>query len=308
MFAYKAPWIFLLALWILGSTWWHVCKIKYLCMDKSDSALIAPKSFVYTLEDGNRFRLEIPGHFSFATSNPDFNSQALGRSLDTLAAYLKANPERAMVITGYYSSAEMNKTSFTNLGLARAEEIKQYLIQQGVPVGSIQTMGAAGNLQVTASGDSLYDGLGFAFIAIEKATTPPISTTTGALTQEEDLAASQKFKSVFEPVDLYFPKGRANYIKTEATKAFFTEAIQYLQENKAKKLLLTGHTDNSGPEQVNMQLSLDRANVVKVDLQKAGVHADQIEVQPKGETQPKADNSMVSGRQANRRVTVVVIQ
>lgn len=308
MFAYKTPWIALLALWILCSIWWHVCKIKYLCIDEGQPALTSSKTSVFTIADGNRFRLELPGNFRLAKSKPNINANSMSRSLDTLVTYLKANPGRSMTIIGYYSLAETNATNFKNLGQARAEEMKRYLMQQGISAESLQTISVKDNLLFTAQGDSLEGGLDFAFADSEKIKTEPLTTTVVATTKEEELTASPKFRSIVNPIDLYFPLDGTNYFKTIDTKIFFDEAIQYLRENKDKKLLLTGHTDNSGPEPVNMQLSLARANVVKANLLKAGVNPDQIEVQSKGETQPKADNSTLSGRQANRRVTVAVVQ
>jgi OOP family OmpA-OmpF porin len=57
-----------------------------------------------------------------------------------------------------------------------------------------------------------------------------------------------------------------------------------------------------------MRLSRDRASDVKAKLRQSGISSDQILVEAKGETTPKADNSTLSGRKANRRVTVVVVQ
>jgi len=326
MFANKTPWIVLLVLWMIGSTWWHVCKIKHLCADDTRPASEAtateptlettpPGADGYTIADGNRFRLELPGNFSFAKSGANANMNTLGGSLESLVTYLKANPDRKVEIMGYYSPSETNTASLANLGLARAEGIKQYLVQQGIPATSLTTIGTERNLPFTAKGDSLYGGLDFAFSGAEPATTgsvsasvtPPAPVTLTEPTTEAALAASEKFKSVFEPIDLYFPLSEANYIKTPDTEKFFGEATKYLAEHKDKKLKLTGHTDSSGPDDVNLRLSLDRANDVKAKLRKSGIPANQIMVEAKGETQPKADNSTISGRKANRRVTVVVL-
>ncbi|GAB4016524.1 OmpA family protein [Spirosoma koreense] len=310
----KTPWIILLILWMIGSTWWHVCNIKNLCPNDSapigtDSAVYTtpPGADVYTIADGNRFRLELPGHFSFATSGANANMNTLGGSLESLVKYLKDNPGRTLELVGYYSPAEVNKTSFANLGLARAEGLKQYLVQQGVPATSITTKGVERNLPFTTKGDSLYGGIDFAFTGLDAS--KPDATKLAVInepTSEKELAEAEKYTSVFEPIDLYFALGEASYIKTTETKKFFDEAVKFLAANKGKKLLLTGHTDNTGPEDVNLRLSRDRANDVKQKLVKSGINSDQIEVRAKGETEPKADNKTLSGRKANRRVTVVV--
>ncbi|WP_420150121.1 OmpA family protein [Spirosoma sp.] len=320
----KTPWIILLILWMIGSTWWHVCKIKQLCPDGTQSNVTSGDSTllttpigadVYTIADGNRFRLELPGHFSFATSGANANMNTLGGSLEPMLKYLKKNSERTLEIVGYYSPAEVNRTDFPNLGLARAEGMKQYLVQQGLSAESITTKGEERNLPFAAKGDSLYGGIDFAFGGKEAETTEPVTSSTPSTTSlvvmndptsEKELAEAQKYTSVFEPIDLYFPLGEANYIKTDETQKFFDEAVKYLSAHKDKKLLLTGHTDNTGPEESNMRLSRDRANDVKNKLRKSGIDSDQIDVSAKGESEPKADNKTLSGRKANRRVTVVV--
>ncbi|GAB3699205.1 hypothetical protein GCM10027592_24970 [Spirosoma flavus] len=336
MFANKTPWIILLILWMLGSTWWHVCKIKELCVEDAQptvstsdpEATTPPGADGYTIADGNLFRLDFPGQFTFAKSGANANMNTLGGSLDELTAYLKKNPGRKVEVIGYYGSDELNSTSFANLGLARAEGMKQYLVQQGIPAASITTKGVERSMPYTAKGDSLSGGLDFAFsgetssppeaettaapisepVATAATSTPPAILTLTEATTERELAEGQKFKSIFEPIDLYFPLAEANYIKTKETVKFFEEAIRYLSEHKDKKLQLTGHTDNSGADNINLQLSRDRANDVKARLRKAGVPSSQIEIRAKGESEPKADNSTMSGRKANRRVTVVVIQ
>lgn len=305
----------LLVLWMLGSTWWHVCKIKQLCADTDPHASVSEfQRPSLSIADGDRFQLNLPGHFSFAKSGANANMNTLGGSLDSLTAYLKANPGRTLTITGYYSAAETNTTSFANLGLARAEGIKQYLVQQGIPAASLTTAGVErSDLAFTPTGDSLYGGLDFGFGGTLATTTtdltvetPPAPVTLTASVTEDELAAAEKFTSVFKPIDLYFPLGKADYIVTPEVTRFFAEATKYLSENKDKTLLLTGHTDNTGSDVTNLRLSRERANTVKARLRRSGINPTQIRADGKGETQPKADNSTFAGRKANRRVTVVV--
>ena len=347
MLTNKAPWIILLVLWMIGSTWWHVCKIKQLCFDvepastvelpteETDVYTTPPGADGFTIADGNLFRLMFPRNFSFAKSGANTNINALGGPIDPLITYLKGNRDRTLEITGYYTSAETNATTFPNLGLARAEGMKQYLVQQGIPVSSLTTKGTERNLPATVKGDSLVGGLGFAFggaepaadelveteLTVSKPTetsaaatpTATATTSTAALiimtepVTEKELAEAQKFTSIFKPMDLYFSLGEATFIKTDETTKFFDEAAKVLNASPGKKLLLTGYTDDKGPDQMNLQLSRDRANDVKARIRKSGVKSEQIEVKAKGESEPKADNSTLSGRKANRRVTVVVL-
>ncbi|WP_080240067.1 OmpA family protein [Spirosoma rigui] len=333
----KTLWVILLVLWMMGSTWWHVCQIKQLCADdqpaagdslalEKPSATFAPDGL--SIADGQAFKLALLGNFSFARSGFVANMSTLGTvdeksPLDSLTAYLKANPGRALTIVGCYTGDEANTTSFTNLGLARAEGVKQYLIQRGIPATALSTQGelvsgAGGSgLMFTPAGDSLYGGIKLGFegaAAVSIPDTTALATTAPAApapatplpTTEAGLAAAEKFTSVFQPIDLYFPLGEATYIKTGETVKFFAEAAKYLAAHKEKKLLVTGHTDNSGDDAVNLRLSRQRANQVKARLRRSGIDQGQIAVDAKGETTPKASNDTREGRKANRRVSVVV--
>lgn len=67
-----------------------------------------------------------------------------------------------------------------------------------------------------------------------------------------------------------------------------------------------GHTDSTGPEEYNEQLSLRRATSVKNFMVSEGIDAGIIDVSGKGESSPIADNSTREGRAENRRVEIHV--
>ncbi len=317
MFTNKTPWIVLLLLWMGGSTWWHVCKIKQLCGDDAPSTSLTANAVAMpglTIADGEKLNLNVPGNFVYAKSGDVANAAAVGNTLQTVADYLKANPGRMMTVTGHYHADEQNPGSYPNLGIARAEAIKADLVNLGVPAAQVATASMlvstpeGAMMPYSARGDSLYGGLAFSFTgkAVAAAVAAADTTTAAKPKTEEALAEAQKFTSVFKPIDLYFKTGKSSYIKTEDTKKFFAEAEKYLGDHKDKKLLLTGHTDDTGPEGVNLELSKARAGGVRSRLRKDGIDGDQITVEAKGETQPKEPNATSEGRKANRRVTVVV--
>lgn len=309
MLTNKTLWIVLLVLWIGGSTWWHVCRIKQRCLDDVFSSADASDNRpVLTIADGDRFRLAVPNPFRFARSDASANLNHVGGSLRPLTDYLRANPGRTLTITGYYDRSERNASGFASLGLARAESIRQHLIRQGGRAASLQIRGRAVNAPdapngvLTTEGDSLYGGLGFAFAE----TSSPAPTTDDLPDTEDELAAAETFTSVFEPINLYFSLGGSKYIKTPETKQFFDEAARYLAAHKDKKLLITGYTDDRGPEEVNQRLSRERANSVRLVLRQWHIDAEQLIVDAKGEDDPRTSNDTREGRKANRRVTIVV--
>ena len=283
-------WIALIA-WICGSTYWHVCKIKQLC-DGPSASSVGYTVPALKITDGTTLNLESSSNFGFKKSLPGVNYANVQRELDSLANYLKMNPNRKTTITGLYSSVETNATTFADLGLARADAIKQYLVGAGVPAAQLETASRMTDIAFSPE-DSLHGmEFGFGDLALPKT--------------EEALAAAEKYEGVFNPIDFYFGTAKADYIKTDENKRFLDEAKKYLAANKDKKLVLTGHTDSEGDDASNQRLSEKRAADVKTRLVKVGIAADQIVTDAKGETEPKADNNTAEGRKANRRVSVVV--
>ena len=74
---------------------------------------------------------------------------------------------------------------------------------------------------------------------------------------------------------------------------------------KTKRILLVGHTDDSGNTTENANLSERRAAAVARLFQAQGVASANLYFQGAGETLPVADNHTEAGRAANRRVEIV---
>jgi len=71
-------------------------------------------------------------------------------------------------------------------------------------------------------------------------------------------------------------------------------------------ILVTGHTDNTGSEKYNQDLSERRAKAVKNYLILKGISAGRITSMGFGETMPVASNATPEGRQKNRRVEIEI--
>ncbi|GGD18687.1 cell envelope biogenesis protein OmpA [Aquisalinus flavus] len=77
-----------------------------------------------------------------------------------------------------------------------------------------------------------------------------------------------------------------------------------LQKYNQTTILVEGHTDSTGADQYNLDLSIRRAESVGNYLAAQGVDVPRIRALGYGETRPVADNSTEAGRQQNRRVEV----
>jgi outer membrane protein OmpA-like peptidoglycan-associated protein len=71
-------------------------------------------------------------------------------------------------------------------------------------------------------------------------------------------------------------------------------------------IVVEGHTDSTGSDTYNMQLSDRRANSVKRLLVQRGVADYRITTIGYGESRPVATNNTPEGRQMNRRVEIRV--
>ena len=94
-------------------------------------------------------------------------------------------------------------------------------------------------------------------------------------------------------------------IKPEAA-AILDRLVAFMNENKDKKVNLSGHTDNVGTDAYNMKLSDRRWMSVQDYVVKKGVDAGRVSGQGFGESKPIADNKTAEGRAKNRRVEIKV--
>jgi outer membrane protein OmpA-like peptidoglycan-associated protein len=74
-----------------------------------------------------------------------------------------------------------------------------------------------------------------------------------------------------------------------------------------ERVRIDGHTDASGKETYNQQLSLRRAKSVATVLQGVGMKEENIQLRGLGSSKPVATNDTAEGRTENRRVAIVVI-
>ncbi|MDR6956941.1 outer membrane protein OmpA-like peptidoglycan-associated protein [Pseudomonas brassicacearum] len=74
-----------------------------------------------------------------------------------------------------------------------------------------------------------------------------------------------------------------------------------------ERVRIDGHTDASGSQAYNEQLSIRRANSVSKVLIGVGMRQENVQSRGLGSSKPVASNDTVDGRTENRRVAIVVI-
>lgn len=79
-----------------------------------------------------------------------------------------------------------------------------------------------------------------------------------------------------------------------------------LREYRATLIVISGHTDNVGDPNFNLDLSQARARSVAEHLAQSGIAYPRLMIEGFGAARPVADNSSESGRASNRRVELML--
>ena len=108
-----------------------------------------------------------------------------------------------------------------------------------------------------------------------------------------DIAAALKFES-----------GKVNIV-TNSLQGL-DSLVQIMTQYPTTRLLITGHTDNTGSRKINDPLSLSRAKKVQTYLVKKGLALNRTSIIGLADTQPIASNETNKGRAQNRRVDLTI--
>ena len=77
-----------------------------------------------------------------------------------VADYLNAHADRSILLTGLYSNKEQNSSILPNLGLARAQSVKEILLDLGCPKKQI---GVGAAMNQLSSNQTLLGGIHYSF-------------------------------------------------------------------------------------------------------------------------------------------------
>lgn len=91
------------------------------------------------------------------------------------------------------------------------------------------------------------------------------------------------------------------------TRASLDKFSEVLKKYPDTNLSIEGHTDSTGSDEHNLQLSKQRAQAVSDYLASHGVSSHRFSVIGYGESRPVASNDTLEGRQANRRVEINIV-
>jgi outer membrane protein OmpA-like peptidoglycan-associated protein len=82
--------------------------------------------------------------------------------------------------------------------------------------------------------------------------------------------------------------------------------VLFMYSKPALEIVISGHTDNTGTETHNLQLSENRARAVAEYLRGKGIDSHRIQHTGYGSTMPVMNNDTAAGRLKNRRVEMLI--
>lgn len=279
------PGLVIFTIWCVISVRWYVCGIHELCKETDelpDKASEQPRPAVDEVLSSSE---QAPLAFQWSGATPITNED-FGDFRDSLKSGFDQSPASVIEITGIYDPQEINNSDFENLGVARAENIKQLLLTSGIK-RSMRIKSRTGDLSAGLSGN-IRNAYQFELV-------PQEEVTDGFLITE----ATNKLVIHF-PLNSASPEGDQrvqNALKNLAKQAM----------NSDRNLLVVGHTDNLGESMDNMKLGLARAAIIKEMLLSYGMQENKVLEESEGEAVPLVRNTTPRGRQQNRRVEIILI-
>ena len=122
----------------------------------------------------------------------------------------------------------------------------------------------------------------------------------------QQLISSEQTNKAITLDKIFFNTGSA---KLKSVSLPQIEAVaKQLMDNEQTKILIRGHSDNTGSVQQNSLLSLSRSGSMKKALGQMGVEANRIRIEGVGPLEPIASNETAAGREKNRRIELIVIE
>ncbi|NGP88163.1 OmpA family protein [Fodinibius halophilus] len=119
-----------------------------------------------------------------------------------------------------------------------------------------------------------------------------------------------KVERVGEGIKITFDSGILfsvdSYTLREQSKENIAELAETLKKYDNTNILFAGHTDNTGSESYNKELSEKRAKSVAKYTSFLDVNAERMKIIGYGESDPIASNNTEAGRQENRRVEIAI--
>lgn len=278
--------------------WFFCCNTRTIEPPIEVTPIVETQEVFSTNEDGT-FVLSNGDGFTFSRS--DFKiippiPVAINKGIEQLQTYLyqENNANKTITITGLYDTSENNPSAFPDLGIARANAVKNYLVSKGVPSQKVNITG----MQKT--------GLKESNLLFKRAILYTISDQKN--NQEDQEIKTLKEAISKEPLVLYFGNSQTTINLSPEQRKKIADISRYLDKVESASITIEGHTDAIGDRTTNITIGYTRANFIKGYFVDNGIIESKIKIASKGPDVPIASNATKEGRSQNRRAIIILNQ
>lgn len=291
-------------LWALFAMWFHITQSNKICGNcatqhnttcssskenenkATENVKLENAAYAFSISDINgKSIFKFPKGFIINAKNGNVTIPAsINGFKDSIFNYLNKHQDKELLLKANYLSSEI--TDGSNLGVSRAEFLKNILVKFGINKDRIVTKAVLADYSYDENGTNSN-----AFSLLFK----NISETH--LKEIEEGIANKTLYSNF---------GQATFKADRTLQEYAYGLKNFLAKYPTKTVHIIGHTDNVGATNANYQLGLKRANQVKDYLVSQGIETKFIKASSKGETNPVATNNTDQGRTLNRRIQITV--
>ncbi|MBR9920563.1 MAG: OmpA family protein [Bacteroidetes bacterium] len=271
---------------LLGLLWfgpWYPCWQEVFCSDCIKGAAVTEEVMEdETTEPGTTAAARGPLDFAWSDATPNQNEGFDAYKAGILADQTENN---ILEITGLYYDGEEAPEGYENMGLARAAQIRSLF--PDIPDDRILLKARAVD-ETEGVREGFFEAASFSWL-------------------EPDNTEKESVEELDDRVIIRFPLNSTRKISDPAIDEYLDKlAARVIQTGE--EVQLTGHTDNTGGADTNMDLGRSRARAIFDLLVSKGVSEAQLTVNSRGEEQPVASNDTEAGRAENRRVEVRLIK
>ena len=277
----------LFGVFFFSGRWYYTCIVRENCSPQPKKVSYAQRSNTLNLMIGDNTLLRGFDQFQFNRGNDLPNLNANNAALiDTLVNLMANNPETFLVVKGYFTEGEANITKgyFNNLGLARANSVRELLIEKGMNVNRVA----------------------LDFLKTENRNTLEAPIEFEIFRKKDKVIPLYTFEDMTFP-GINFDRENKTFQLTAALSKYFSDLKKQMEGNQNQKLIVTAHTDQIGKTEENLKKGKLRAESIKAYLQKEfGISDSRILIDSKGEAEPIAPNNSNWNRAKNRRINFLL--
>jgi len=219
-------------------------------------------------------------------------SPNLDEGIGLLKSFFEKNQNKSIDVIGHYKSSEKNPSAFPNLGIARGNAVKNYLVGKGISSKNINISSKLNN-DLTPDNNIYYGPVNYNII-------------TEANTDHSEELAKLRAEIIADPLIVHFKTADSNLNLDAAQRLKMQKISTYIDKVDDGKVSVVGHTDSVGKITSNTKLGLERAKTVKGYLAQNGIDSNKIDASSQGPRKPIASNKTKAGRAKNRRVEVTL--